>query len=71
MNKHQNEQIPLSQMLRQQSETSINVSNSTYAALQAYCVKHNVMIVNYVDSIIMDAVNKNQAPKANTSGSVK
>ena len=71
MNKHQNEQIPLSQMLRQQSETSINVSSATYNALTAYCIKNNVMIVNCVDSLIMDAVNKNQAPKANTSGSVK
>ena len=68
MNKHQNEQISLSQMLNQQTQVPINIPNNTYKALLDYCRKNNVMIEAYVNIIITEAMNRNQLPK---SGSVK
>jgi hypothetical protein len=61
MNKHENEKISLSQLIKQQSQMSISISATTYTALAAYCVKHNVLIDQYVDGIIMKSIQPSPA----------
>jgi hypothetical protein len=56
MNRHQNEQISLTQMLKQQTQTEISIPTTTYNALITYCQKNKLDVSVYVSDIIMKSI---------------
>jgi hypothetical protein len=55
--KHENEKIPLSQLIKQQSQMSISISAPVYEALVKYCEKNKLNVEAYLDSIITKSIN--------------